>query len=149
MINRGMAERLSQPPPDAVALGRMADLLRDRQAEAQSVRVVAHEALHGHPFSMKAAARSRRQEFAPFGQAARSCAFDGSRARVAHVGILGGQALAAVGAPGCEHLAAALRLHAGTKTMPALANELTRLIGPLHGSSPVARGRHARGLAAP
>ena len=42
MINRGMAERLSQPPPDAVALGRMADLLRDRQAEAQSVRVVAH-----------------------------------------------------------------------------------------------------------
>src|SRR3954465_12164821 len=63
--------------------------------------------------------------------------------------ILGGQALAAVGAPGCEHLAAALRLHAGTETVPALANELARLIGPLHGSSPVARGRHARGLAAP
>src|SRR3954452_20907822 len=63
--------------------------------------------------------------------------------------ILGGQALGAVGAPGCEHLATALRLHAGTETMPALANELARLIGPLHGSSPVARGRHARGLSAP
>src|SRR3954471_18513744 len=78
MINRGMAERLSQPPPDAVALGRMADLLRDRQAEAQSARVVAHESLHGHPFSMKAAARSPRQGPRTFGPAVRSSPFAAS-----------------------------------------------------------------------
>ena len=50
---------------------------------------------------MEAAARSRRQEFAPFRQAARSCAFDGSRARGrASWRSSGGQALAAVGAAG-------------------------------------------------
>src|SRR5918993_4697677 len=91
----------------------------------------------------EAAARNSRRLVRRPGAAPSTGRAHGSRI----LGILGGQAFAAVGAPGREHLAAALRLHAGTETMPALANELARLIGPLHGLSPVARGRHARGLA--
>ena len=44
-----------------------------------------------------------------------------------------GQALAAVGAARRDHLAAALGRHARPKAVAALANELARLIRPLHG----------------
>src|SRR4051812_19687837 len=43
------------------------------------------------------------------------------------------QALAAARAAGCNHLAAARGGHAGAITVTALAHELARLIGPLHG----------------
>jgi hypothetical protein len=39
---------------------------------------------------------------------------------------------ATLGATVSDHLAAANRRHAGAKTMPALADELGRLIGPFH-----------------
>ena len=53
-------------------------------------------------------------------------------------GVLRREALAAMGAASSDDLAATLGRHAGTEAMPALANELARLIRPLHGSSPVA-----------
>src|SRR5262249_29088521 len=43
------------------------------------------------------------------------------------------QPLAAARAPGGDHLAASLGRHAGAKTMSALAHQLARLVGPLHG----------------
>src|SRR5262249_55465605 len=49
------------------------------------------------------------------------------------------QPLAAAGAPGGDHLAAPLGRHAGAKTVSALAHQLARLIGPLHGWFSAAR----------
>ncbi len=48
----------------------------------------------------------------------------------------GGQLLAALGAAICQNLATTHRLHAGTKSMPMLADQLRRLIGTLHDYSP-------------
>src|SRR5215470_2953955 len=45
----------------------------------------------------------------------------------------GAQPLASARAPGGHHLAPALGRHAGTETVTALAHQLARLIGPLHG----------------
>ena len=97
--------------------------------------------LHRHPLRMKAAARGRRQEVRSFGQPPRPWNGRRLRAPVAHSRreCLRGQALAAMRPARGDDLAAALRRHAGAKAMPALADELARLIGPLHGSSPAAR----------
>ena len=46
---------------------------------------------------------------------------------------LGRELLAAAGAAGVQHLAATGGGHARAETMAALANELARLIGALHG----------------
>ena len=49
----------------------------------------------------------------------------------------GRQALAAARASGVQHLAAADRFHARAKPVSAFPNELARLIGPLHVSTPI------------
>jgi hypothetical protein len=49
------------------------------------------------------------------------------------------EALAAMGAASRDHLAAALRGHAGAETVAALAHELARLIGPFHVDTPLWR----------
>ena len=46
--------------------------------------------------------------------------------------VSGGQLLAALGAAVCQDLATANGLHAGAKSVPALADQLGRLIGALH-----------------
>lgn len=52
-----------------------------------------------------------------------------------------------MGAASGNDLAAALGRHARTEAVAALANQLARLIRPLHGTSPVERGSGARRLA--
>jgi len=52
-----------------------------------------------------------------------------------------------MGAASSNDLAAALGRHARTEAVAALANQLARLIRPLHGTSPVDRGSGARWLA--
>jgi hypothetical protein len=47
----------------------------------------------------------------------------------------GGELLAAARAPRRDDPAAAHRAHASPKTMPALADELARLIGAFHGTN--------------
>jgi hypothetical protein len=47
---------------------------------------------------------------------------------------LGRKALAALGAAARDHLDATGRAHTGTEAVPALADELARLIGPFHRS---------------
>jgi hypothetical protein len=52
------------------------------------------------------------------------------------LGGSGGQLLAALGSPVGQDLATANGLHAGAKSVPALADQLGRLIGALHDDSP-------------
>ena len=54
---------------------------------------------------------------------------------------LGAEPLAPARAPGGDHPAPALGGHAGAETVTALAHQLARLIGPLHGSVSASRGR--------
>ena len=141
MVNCGRLDRVAQASADAIALGRVSDLLRDGQSEAQAGHVVPEAPLHRHPLRMEAAARSRRQEFGSFGQPPRPWNGRRLRAPVAHSRreCLRGEPLAALRPARGDDLAAALGGHAGAKAVPALADELARLIGPLHGSSPAAR----------
>jgi hypothetical protein len=123
-------------PFDPVPFGGVPDSLRHRQSDAQTPARVSQTALHRHPLRMKAAARGRRDEVRSFRQPPdRTCARLAHRA--AQNAPLRRQALAAVSAASGDDLAAALGRHARTETMAALANELARLIRPLHGSSPV------------
>ena len=93
--------------------------------------------------------RPPRRSLARFVRRAdRSCATLAHRAGLAPRS--GRQALAAVGAASSDDLAATLGRHAGTEAMAALANELARLIRPLHVTSPVRdRRRGAIGGAFP
>ena len=62
----------------------------------------------------------------------------------------GGQALAAVGAAGGEHLAATLGAKTGTEAVAALADKLGRLIRTFHGSfSAVAAAAHTNYVRVP
>ena len=64
--------------------------------------------------------------------------------------LSGRQLLAAAGATGGDDLAAADSGHAGAEAVTALAHELGRLIGPLHGISPkIARAPNKDAIAAP
>jgi hypothetical protein len=149
--SRRSADR-PETPLDPVAFRRMPDPFGDRQAEAQAghgsagILAAARAALDRHPLRMEAAARGRRNEIRSFRQAPdRACA------RVAHRAALDAglrrKALAAMGATSGDDLAATLGRHARAEAMAALANQLARLIGPLHGSSPVEWGSGARRLA--
>jgi hypothetical protein len=136
VIEAGFLADGPEPPLDAVALGRMTDPFCDGQPEPKSEIRLSQAALHGHPFRMKAAAGGRRDEVRSFPQPP-----DGTCARLAHrdvqIAALRRQALAAMSAASGNHLTATLCRHARTEAMAALANELARLIRPLHGSSPV------------
>lgn len=48
--------------------------------------------------------------------------------------VSGRKFLAAARAPGRDHLASALGGHTGAESVPALADDFARLIGPLHES---------------
>ena len=62
----------------------------------------------------------------------------------------GTETLASMCAAGCDDPAAALRCHAGAKTVAAFAHQLARLIGPFHRSfSAGANGNGRRQRAAP
>ena len=125
-----------ESPLDPIALGGVPDPFGDGQSEAKPAICLSETGLHRHPLRMKAAARGRRDEVRSFRQAPdRTCARLAHRA--AQDAALRRQALAAVSATSSDDLAAALGRHARTEAMAALANELARLIRPLHGTSPV------------
>ena len=135
----------------AVALDRAADLARHGEAHAHRSAVAAAAFLDNE--SGRRDARPRRggsQEIPASLQT-----FDRHRKYPQSTGGKRGsctQALAAAGPAGVEHLAAARRRHAGTEAVTALAHELARLIGPLHGilaEDRFTEVRSAPGLPAP
>ncbi len=65
------------------------------------------------------------------------------RARLERVESSGGKTLAAPRTPGSNHFAAADGGHAGPETVPALANELARLVSTFHLNAPCRKSRPA------
>ena len=118
---------LAQPPPHPVALDRIADLLRHGKSDAN--RAVAR---HGRaPAPRKPWPTPVRPPRRPENRLRRlnrsmdNTASGGRRSRT--------EPLAALRAPGRDHLAAALGRHPGAETVSALAHQFARLIGPFHG----------------
>ena len=155
------AQRLFQPPADAIAHDRVADGFGHCQPHTRARRGFVPVSSRRRDCSVKVATDRRRPRetrwiLGASGQAARTFA-GGARAAVLMQGVKapfrgvfidtrtaeqrpkpanqsGGELLAPAGAARREHLAAADRRRAGAKAMAALAHELAGLIGPLHGS---------------
>src|ERR1700722_20026995 len=145
-----------EAPAQPVSLDRAAGLARRREADSRPwrQRFAALGRLQHKRLVLPATAASDALVFGPLLQTAKERRLAAS-ARIQPVGGLnlahrtlcgakgvqkrragsesGGQALAAARPTSGDDLAAADRLHARPKAVPALANELARLIGPLHG----------------
>jgi hypothetical protein len=149
-----LARRGPEPAPDAVALDCISGLARRRQSDADAgLALTAVQHLNGQFGRTKAATvSSRRLKLCSLDQP------DQARCGRAHAVLQtcwrgnvnlpgvqqaarpnrsGRQALAAMGAAGSQHLAAANGGHACAEAVAALADELARLVGSLHGTSPV------------
>ena len=113
----------AQSPPHAIALHRIADLLRHRKADPWRPCVVSraglqHERSRGSPGTGRDAEKIR-----PLPQS-----FHGSGPPAGS----GAEPLPAARPSGIEHPATALGGHPAPETMAALAHQFARLIGPLH-----------------
>ena len=140
---------LLQPPPCPVPDDGIADLLGHREAQPNRQRIAAGQAPEERPRRPRPSCRrTPRAEIqaAALGDQAfrRGLAERLPRSRSVEAGMVGtpavrasgGQLFAALGAAVGQHLATADGLHAGAKSVPALADQLGRLIGALHDCSP-------------
>jgi hypothetical protein len=114
----------AQSTPHAIALDRIADLLRHRKADPWRTCVGARTALQhkgrrGSPGTRRGVEKIRPlpQSLHGSGPASRSS---------------GAEPLPAARPAGIEHLAAARGGHPAPETVAALAHQLARLVGPLH-----------------
>ena len=121
-VVRLSAALTAQPAPDPVALDRVADLLRHREAEPRRPGVEALARLQDEGRCGSFHACGRGKEVRPLLQALH-------RGRAS-----GAEPLAALRAPCGDDFAAAGGGGAGAEAVTALAHQLARLIGPFHGS---------------
>jgi hypothetical protein len=143
-LHRHRVEPLHQfakPAPDAIALGGVAVLFGNGEADPDRAAVVATEALAVKASAVKASAVKALQD--ERGAIHPRAIGNGEEIRPLPQPIhdeipkrgsgSGAQTLAAAGAAGGEHLAAAGRGETGTETVTALAHQFAGLISPLHG----------------
>ena len=152
VIGADAPDRRLEAPPDAIALDRLADLPGDGEAEPRLLPCGCAAVLAvGVPWPRARTpavpiarpcgpAETPPRLFsvvtpgaAPFAAFARALAIGHPSLPAA---VSRREALAALGTPPGHDPAAAGRGHALAETMPALAHELARLIGPFHVGSP-------------
>jgi hypothetical protein len=121
------ADRLAQPPPDAVAFDGIADFLRNCKTDPNRALILTLAGLQDK-------GRRRNLDAGRSGQKIRALPQSLHRSRANAARLSGAEAFAAAGAASSDDLAAALGRHPGAKTVTALPHELARLIGPFHGS---------------
>lgn len=135
MADFDFADDRPQPAANSIALDRVADRLRDREAEPRprlarfhSRLALEHEARAGPPATAPDA-----QELRPLLQRDQS-----QRAALWEIASngSGGQPLAALGAAPREHADAALGQHPLAEAVAALSDQPARLIGTFHDTSP-------------
>src|SRR5436853_4846456 len=142
-------DRRLEAPPDAIALDRLADLPGDREAEPRRARrrgTILTAARFGfededggcasRPFADPQVFRALFQRRHWRG-GARSCLRLGHAPPIAAAAASLRQALATLRAPPGHPPAARGGRQALAETMPALAHELARLVGPFHVESPL------------
>jgi hypothetical protein len=128
--------QFAKPAPDAIALGGVAVLFGNGEADPDRAAVVAAKVLATKAFSVKALQDERGtihpraigngDEIRPLPQPIHDeIPKRGSGS--------GAQTLAAARAAGCENLAATGRGETSTETVTALAHQFAGLISPLHG----------------
>jgi len=144
----GVMRHLSEAPPYAITLDRLADLLGNREPvprlvhRQRSIRIDTRLGLENERRSCASGAFANPQVFRALlqGRDARGgasrCLRLGHASPIAAAAASCRQALATLGAaPGDDGPAAGGR-HTVAESMPALAHELARLVGPFHVGSP-------------
>jgi hypothetical protein len=118
--------QFAQPAPDAIALGGVAVLLGDGEADADRAGIIAPAALQDERGTIHPRAIGNGDEIRPLPQPIHDeIPKRGSGS--------GAQTLAAAGAAGGENLAAAGSGETGAEAVTALAHQFAGLISPLHG----------------
>jgi hypothetical protein len=118
--------QFAKPAPDAIALGGVAVLFGDGEADPDWAAIVATAALQDERGAIHPRAIGNGEEIRSLPQPIHDeIPKRGSGS--------GAQTLAAAGAAGGEHLAAAGRGETGTEAVTALAHQFAGLISPLHG----------------
>jgi hypothetical protein len=123
--------QFAKPAPDAIALGGVAVLFGDGEADPDRaaivvVKALAVKALQDERRTIHPRAIGNGEEIRPLPQPIHDeIPKRGSGS--------GAQTLAAAGAAGGEHLSAAGRGETGTEAVTALAHQFAGLISPLHG----------------
>jgi hypothetical protein len=118
--------QFAKPAPDTIALGRVAVLLGDGEADADRAKVIAAAALQDERGIIHPRAIGNGDEIRPLPQPIHDEIPKGGSGS-------GAQTLAAAGAAGGENLAAASSGEAGAEAVTALAHQFAGLISPLHG----------------
>jgi hypothetical protein len=127
-LHRHRVEPLHQfakPAPDAIALGGVAVLFGNGEADPDRAAVVAAAALQDERGTIRPRAIGNGEEIRPLPQPIHDEIPKGPGS--------GAQTLAAAGAAGGENLAAAGSGETGTEAVTALAHQFAGLISPLHG----------------
>jgi hypothetical protein len=118
--------QFAKPAPDTIALGGVAVLFGNGEADPDRAAVVAASALQDERGAIRPRAIGNGEEIRPLPQPIHD--------EIPKRGSgLGAQTLAAASAAGGEDLAAAGSGEAGTEAVAALAHEFAGLISPLHG----------------
>jgi hypothetical protein len=119
--------QFAKPAPDTIALGGVAVLFGNGEADPDRAKVVATAALQDERGTIRPRAIGNGEEIRSLPQPIH----DESRKRGSGSGA---QTLATAGAAGGEDLAAAGSGETSTETVTALAHQFAGLISPLHGS---------------
>ncbi|MBM7486129.1 hypothetical protein ACVWWI_000752 [Bradyrhizobium sp. USDA 3686] len=118
--------QFAKPAPDAIALGGVAVLFADGEADPDRAAIVATAALQDERGAIHPRAIGNGEEIRSLPQPIHDeIPKRGSGS--------GAQTLAAASAAGGEHLSAAGRGETGTEAVTALAHQFAGLISPLHG----------------
>jgi hypothetical protein len=131
-----LLHQFAKPAPDAIALGGVAVLFGDSEADPDRAAVVSAEVLAVKASAVKAL-QDERGAIHPRaignGEEIRSLPQPIHDEIPKRGSGSGAQTLAAAGAAGGEHLSAAGRGETGTEAVTALAHQFAGLISPLHG----------------
>ena len=128
-----------EPPPHPIALHSASDLLRYGESDAYRTVVVSFTCLQHERRGCRPKSACSGEEIGPLPQS-----LHGSRKN----GASGAQPLTAARTARGHHLASAGGRHACAEPVTALAHELARLVGPLHGMVSAAGRRTAEGSVA-